>query len=308
MNIELIEKRKGEIVNQFGQWTAHNIQLQDDIYTIGKRVVGDEFQLRRIIQITSDIAREPLSNLRVLDLGCLEGLYAIEFGLRGAEVVAIEGREANIAKARFAKDTLAIDINNLEFVQDDVRNLSKKKYGSFDVVLCLGILYHLDAPDVFSFMENVAEVCQRFAIIDTHVTNVCEEFYVHNNKKYCGRHAREHSPTSTPQERAKRLWASLDNPKSFCLTRPSLYNLLAHVGFTSVFECHYPREMHRYKSERTTLVALKGRRENLLSSPLVAVMPDDDWPEIQQPQTNRIMKKLRTLVPQPIKNVVRKFR
>ena len=305
MNTQLVEKRKLEIVDRFGQWTAHNIQLQDDLYTIGKRVVGDEFQLRRIIQITSDIAREPLSNLRVLDLGCLEGLYAIEFALRGAEVLAIEGREANIAKARFAKDTLAI--NNLELVQDDVRNLSKKKYGSFDVVLCLGVLYHLDAPSVFPFMENVVDVCQRFAIIDTHVSTAREEFYVHNNKKYCGIYAQEHNPTSTTQERAKSLWASLDNPKSFWFTRPSLYNLLAHVGFTSVFECHYPREMHRYKSERTTLVALKGRRENLLSSPLVAVMPDDDWPEIQQPQTNRILKKLRTLVLQPIKNVVRKF-
>jgi SAM-dependent methyltransferase len=306
MDTELIEKRKLEIVNQFGHWTAHNIQLGGDIYTIGQRVVGDEFQLRRIIQITSDIAREPLSNLRVLDLGCLEGLYALEFGLRGAEVVAIEGREASIVKARFAKEALAI--KNLELVQDDVRNLSKQKYGSFDVVLCSGILYHLDAPDVFSFMENVAEVCQRFAIIDTHVSRTCEEFHVHNNKKYCGLYAREHSPTSTSQERAKNVWASLDNPKSFWFTRPSLYNLLAHVGFTSVFECHYPREMYRYKSERTTLVALKGRRENLLSSPLVNALPDEDWPEIQQPQTNRTMKKLRRLMPQPIKDIVRKFR
>jgi SAM-dependent methyltransferase len=305
MNIDLIEKRKREIVNQFGQWTAHNVQLQGDIYTIGKRVVGDEWQLRRIIQVVSDIAREPLKNLRVLDLGCLEGLYAIEFGRRGATVVAIEAREANIAKARFAKDTLSLD--NLELIQDDVRNLNKEKYGYFDVVLCLGILYHLDVPDVFSFMENVAEVCQRFAIIDTHVSTAPGKFYLHNKRKYWGIHAKEHSPTSTPQERAKSLWASLDNPKSFWLTRPSLYNLLAHVGFTSVFECHYPREIHPYKSERTTLVALKGRRENLLSSPLVNVMPDDDWPEMQQPDTNGMAKRLRRLVPQQIKDVVRKF-
>ena len=242
MNIDLIQERKREIVERFGQWTAHNIQLQGDTYTIDKRVVGDEFQLRRIVQITSDIAGEPLENLRILDLACLEGLYAIEFAHRKAKVVAIEGREANIKKARFSKEVLSLE--NLELIQDDVRNLSKEKHGNFDVVLCLGILYHLDVPDVFTLIENIAEVCQRFTIIDTHVSRAGEEFYIHNGNKYFGIRIQEHRADSISEERARNLWASLDNAKSFWLTRPSLYNLLAHVGFTSVYECHYPREVY----------------------------------------------------------------
>ena len=40
--------------------------------------------------------------VRVLDLASLEGMYALELARRGADVVAIEGREANVEKARFA--------------------------------------------------------------------------------------------------------------------------------------------------------------------------------------------------------------
>ncbi len=311
MNIDLIQERKREIVERFGQWTAHNIQLQGDIYTIDKRVVGDEFQLRRVVQIASDVAREPLKNLRVLDLGCLEGLYAIEFARRGAKVVGIEGREANIEKARFSKEVLSLE--NLELIQDDVCNLSNEKHGHFDVVLCLGILYHLDVPDVFYFLKNIAEVCQRFTIIDTHVSRVGEEFHIHNGTKYFGMRVEEHSPNSTSEERARSLWASLDNAKSFWFTRPSLYNLLAHVGFTSVYECHYPLELHPYESERTTLLAIKGRREKLVSSPLVNVLPIEDWPEKREmdihasKKSNYAVKNLRRLLPRQIKGMIRRF-
>ncbi|MBC1220039.1 bifunctional 2-polyprenyl-6-hydroxyphenol methylase/3-demethylubiquinol 3-O-methyltransferase UbiG, partial [Nostoc sp. UCD120] len=86
--------------------------------------------------------------MRILDLGCLEGLYSIGLALHGATVVGIEGREVNFQKAKFAKECLGL--NNLEFIQDDVLNLSPEKYGYFDIVLCCGILYHLNVPEVFN--------------------------------------------------------------------------------------------------------------------------------------------------------------
>jgi len=42
MSIELINERKREIVGRFGPWTAHNIQLEGEIYTIGKKIAGDD--------------------------------------------------------------------------------------------------------------------------------------------------------------------------------------------------------------------------------------------------------------------------
>jgi hypothetical protein len=270
---QLIEGRKAQIVQRFGPWTAHNILLGEDVYTIGKGVAGDEIKLRRIVQSVADAWRRPLSGLRLLDLACLEGLYAVEFARHGARALGIEGRQASIEKARFARDVLALP--NLDFVQDDVRNLSKAKHGGFDVVLCLGILYHLDAPDVFGFLERVAHVCEGFALFDTHVSLAAEKSHLFKGKTYWGRGYQEHDPRSTPEHRAGQLWASLDNPESFWLTRASLYNALSHVGFTSVHECITPPEAEK-PADRVTLLAFKGQRQRLLSAPLLSAQPVED--------------------------------
>lgn len=276
MNAGPIEERKREVIEKFGPWSAHNIHLGGGIYTISEGLAGDEIKLRRIIQCVADISGRPLNSLRILDLACLEGLYAVELARQGAAAVGIEGRETNIEKAHFAKEVLALE--NLEFVQDDVRNLCRAKYGCFDVVLCLGILYHLDVPDVFAFLEHVAEVCRGFVLIDTHVSTVREKSCRYRGAPYWGRTYGEHDAASTPEERARQLWASLDNPQSFWFTRASLFNLLAHVGFTSVFECHMPPEPDK-PADRLTLLAVKGQRPDLLCAPLVNNQPIQDLPE-----------------------------
>lgn len=283
MEIKAIEQRKKEITDKFGEWTNHNIHLDDDIYTIGQKITGAEVKLRRILQTIADILDRPFEKLRVLDLACLEGLYGIELALHGAEVVAIEGREANIEKARFAKDVLSLE--NLHLVQDDVRNLSREKYGTFNVVLCLGIFYHLDAPDVFSFLENIADVCEKLVILDTHVSMEAEECYIYKEQKYWGSFYEEHNSNTTAEERTKLLWASLDNLKSFWFTRPSLYNFLSEVGFTSVYECHNPPVIkygimkQKKEADRNTFLAIKGKQGTILTSPIANKVVPERWPE-----------------------------
>jgi 2-polyprenyl-3-methyl-5-hydroxy-6-metoxy-1,4-benzoquinol methylase len=300
MDIETIRRLKQEITERFGPWTAHNIRLEGDIYTIDKRIVGDEMRLRRIIQVISDVTARPFRSLRILDLACLEGLFAIELAQQGAKVVAIEGREANIQKARFAKEVLSLD--HLDLVQDDVCNLSKQKYGEFDVVLCLGILYHLTVPDVFHFIERIAEVCQGCVVIETETTIAPEESYAYNGRKYWGKMRLEHVASSTPEERANSLWASLDNLSSFCFTRTSLLNVLSHVGFTSVYECRNPTLERRLG--RNTLLAIKGHRESLISSPLVNLLSEDENNWAEGGQLHRRLLKIGKLLPESIKSAI----
>ena len=273
---ETLEAQKQAIVDRFGPWVANNIHLTDDCYTIGKKIEGDEIKLRRVLQIVADATRRPIAALRVLDLACLEGLYAIEFARQGAQVVGIEGREAHIEKARFVKKALSLD--RLELFRDDVRNLSKAKYGEFDVVLCLGILYHLDVPDVFAFLEQIADVCRDIAVIDTRVAFGPTASYTYKQTTYWGHTIREHYPRDTPETRIKRYWASLDNTTSFYLSRTSLFCILGRLGFTSVYECYIPPEPEK-PVDRITLLAFKGMRQRIMNSPLMDQYPVDNSPE-----------------------------
>lgn len=307
MDTGALREEMQKVIERSGDWTDHNIHIAGDLYTIGEDVVSP--RLRRIVQIVSDVSHESLASLRILDLACLEGLYAVEFARQGAQAVAIEGREVNLEKVRFVKKALGLD--NLALHHDDVRNLSPEKYGEFDVVLCLGILYHLDTPDVFHFVENIGRVTRRFAVFDTYVSTASQELHTHGGKPYWGRKIFEHDPEDPLEERLSRRWNSLDNPKSFWITRRSLYNLLLASGFTTVYECHVPAELSK-PSDRVTLIAIKGQKPALLSTPKVNGLPVADWPEDLKPRLSqeqdprvRLSKRLSHMVPAAVKRPVK---
>ena len=182
----------------------------------------------------------------------------------------------------------ALSLTNLDIVQDDVRNLSRNKYGFFDVVLCLGILYHLDVPDVFAFIESIADVCQDIAVIDTRIAMGPTQSYVYQGTKYWGQRINEgHDPSDTPAEKIKRYWASLDNLTSFHLSRTSLYIILGRVGFTSVYECYIPPEPTK-PIDRITLLAVKGARQKIISSPLMEENPNGRLARTYAPQDRKV--------------------
>jgi SAM-dependent methyltransferase len=260
-----LRARKAELESQSGPWTAHNLLLGAEVFSISPAPTGDETKLRRVLQIVADLARRPVRELRVLDLACLEGMYALELAARGAQVVAIEGRETNLAKARFAAEALGID--GVDFQLGDVRELDPQRHGSFDVVLCLGILYHLDAPDVFDFVAAMRRVCTDLLVVDTHASPEPREARTHAGATYFGESLFEHDDSASGEERLGAVWSSLDNPRAFAPTRASLLNLLAANGFSSVYECLLPPEPGKPR-DRITYVARVGERlEPLLTPP-----------------------------------------
>jgi SAM-dependent methyltransferase len=253
-----ITAAKAGVEREHGTWTAHNLRLPGGLHTISEQPTGDEVKLARVLQVVADIAAlsgRSIADLRILDLAALEGMYALELAAHGAQVLAIEGREANLAKARFAAD--ALDLATVEFELGDVRDLSPERHGTFDVVLCLGILYHLDAPDVFAFLERIGSVCRSAAVIDTWVAGSADEQREHGDERYFGVSLFEHEPDDPEETRQARVWSSLDNARAFAPTWPSLLRLLARSGFTSAFECWLPPEGEK-PSGRVTLLAVKG--------------------------------------------------
>lgn len=256
MDTDAIRREKKEIEALYGPWTAHNVRLAESLYTISPVPSGDEVKLRRVVQLVGDVF-DRIEGLRVLDLACLEGMYALELAARGADVVAIEGREANLAKARFAARVLGLE-ERIDFQLGDVRDLSRARHGEFDAILCLGILYHLDAAAVFPFVDRLAETCRRVLIVDTNVSLAPRDEQRCDGAVYKGESLFEHDPSSSTEERLMAVWSSLDNPSAWIPTRASLVSLLARSGFTSVAECWIPAEPEKTPG-RITLVALKGK-------------------------------------------------
>ncbi|HEX5326527.1 MAG TPA: class I SAM-dependent methyltransferase [Acetobacteraceae bacterium] len=287
MNDDAVKQARAEVIDRYGAWTDHNVQLTPTLYTINQARRSPKLQ--RIVQVVHDLARKPIADLRVLDLACLEGQYAIEFARQGAQAVGIEGREANIEKARLSKRVLGLD--NLELIQGDIRDLSRERNGSFDVVLCLGVLYHLNAPDVFAFVESIAEVCTGIAVFDTYVSLGPKRSYDYKGKQYWGRDIREHPETLDSSGKLAKLWSSLDNVHSTWITKRTLVKLLLRFGFTSVYECYVPLEIGKPR-DRVTIVAIKGAKAKPLTNPVRFEDCGSEWPETLNPQASWRQRKL----------------
>src|SRR5215211_2825493 len=264
---------------EYGEW-SYDIPLSFDIWTRGNLRIPHT-RLKRIVQVVSDLSHKPISECRILDLGCLDGLFSIEFALLGADTVGVEIREANIKKTIFCKEVLGLQ--NLDFRQDDVRNISVESYGKFDAILCSGILYHLPAIDAINLINTMYLMSNRLMVIDTHIALEANERVLHDSAEYWGSVYREFLDDTKPEDKAKALWASADNLTSFWFTRPSLINILTKTGCSSVYECFTPAHLNfgapgLEHQDRCTFIALKDELCELKTSPAAKGLREN-WPE-----------------------------
>jgi tRNA (mo5U34)-methyltransferase len=136
---ELSQTQIRRRVQELGQW-FHNLDLRG-VKTAPGHFLGDYPAVKwRNFQhaIPAD-----LQGRSVLDIGCNAGYYSLEMKRRGAgRVVGIDSDEGYLAQARFAAEVCGIDIELHKMSVYDVAELGEK----FDVVLFLGVLYHLRHP------------------------------------------------------------------------------------------------------------------------------------------------------------------
>ena len=97
------------IIERDGKWSAHNFIIKDDFFTIGNYISNDEFKLTRVVQNIRDLTNKDFSELKILDLACLEGMFGLELARQGANVTLLDVRDINIRKVQFAVKALGLD-------------------------------------------------------------------------------------------------------------------------------------------------------------------------------------------------------
>ena len=105
-----------------------------------------------------------LRGKRALDIGAWDGWFTFELERRGARVLAVDSTA--IERFRIARDLLG---SQAEYRIDDVCRLSPAQIGHFDIVMFLGVLYHLKHPMLA--LEKVCELSTDMVCVESFVTD-----------------------------------------------------------------------------------------------------------------------------------------
>jgi tRNA (mo5U34)-methyltransferase len=106
---------------------------------------------------------EQMQGMRVLDVGCAEGFFSFEAERRGArEVVAIDCFPDSVRRFRSCRSALG---SAATVHLCNVYDLSPRAFGTFDLVLFFGVLYHLRNP--LLALDRVLGVCAGSLLLQT---------------------------------------------------------------------------------------------------------------------------------------------
>jgi tRNA (mo5U34)-methyltransferase len=141
------------MVAAYTRW-YHRIEVRPGLVTPG---INDSPQNLRMLELPADC-----SGMRVLDLGVRDGFFSFELERRGADVLAVDYMPAERTGFPIAAQLLG---SRVVFRQANLYNLTPAEIGTFDLVLFLGLLYHL--PDPIRAIRIVRSLCRGRMYLET---------------------------------------------------------------------------------------------------------------------------------------------
>ena len=104
--------------------------------------------------------------LAALDLASHQGWFSLKAAAMGcACVTGLEPREQHVEDARLM--ARATGSENVRFVQSDIQNIAATDIEPADIVLMLGLIYHLENP--VAAIRTAHAYCRRVCLIETQV-------------------------------------------------------------------------------------------------------------------------------------------
>lgn len=163
----LSKQEKLKMVQSIPFWW-HTIDFGDGVVSKGHCPIKAQ-------RIRASAIPKNLKNKTVLDVGCWDGFYTFLCEKKGAKVIAIDNRQ----QERFVQYKYGLKIDGLagfrvakKILNSKVRLREKDLYEldcwdrRFDIVLCLGVLYHLKYP--FKAIEILYNLTKKLLVLETH--------------------------------------------------------------------------------------------------------------------------------------------
>lgn len=132
----------------------HPIEVRPGIVTPGPNDA-------RTVLATLDLPVDCLG-MRALDLGTRDGFFAFELERRGADVVAVDYMAMTDSGFAVAAELLG---SRVTYLQRNLYEVAPEDLGTFDIVLFLGLLYHL--PDPLGALRVVRRVTRQRMYLET---------------------------------------------------------------------------------------------------------------------------------------------
>lgn len=138
--------------------SAHQHQL-DSIHLTRTQMMNDF-----IGQHFGSISEEKIT---AIDLACHQGWFSSQLISAGFDnVLATDARDSHIADATMIFEALDQG-RKIQTLQSDVHALDAKALGKFDLVLCLGLIYHLENP--IGALRKAFELCKNACLVETQI-------------------------------------------------------------------------------------------------------------------------------------------
>ena len=191
--------------------------------------------------------------IRALDAACNEGWFGFEVAKLGARaVIGFDARRENVRKANIVR--AQTDARNVSVRVDSIFDISPSRYGTFELVLCLGLLYHLEDP--MGALRRLRSVSTGLCVIDTEVARPGPPISVERGPQD-GVVTTDEAIAVIAEPHFQRNPLASITGISFVPNLPALKAMLRHAGFRDVVVADpFPGAASRYaEGDRVILFA-----------------------------------------------------
>jgi len=224
-----------------------------------------------------------------LDAGCGVGFFAKILEECGLGVRGFDGRDENVREARRRYP-------DIPFEQGDVEDSSILRLGSFDLVLCFGLLYHLESP--LRAIRHLRALTGKVLLLESMCFPDADPFVL----------LREEPPSEDQS-----LTDLAFYPSEGCIVK-----MCYRAGFSNVLRVHpMPdheqfRDTEEHRRRRTVLLAVRGAFKSpgfrLLTEPPEIADPWDKIPANSRKLEHRIRRFVAKPIRQKLAAIAEKFR